>query len=70
MVAPKGTPKEIVDRLHAAMRKSLDDPETRDKLVALGITVRGSSPKEFGDALRKQYALYRTVIQTNGIKAD
>lgn len=70
MVAPKGTPKEIVERLNAAMRKALDDPETRDKLVALGITVRGTSAEEFGKATRAQYTLYRNVIQANHIKAD
>jgi tripartite-type tricarboxylate transporter receptor subunit TctC len=70
MVAPKGTPKEIVDRLHAAMRASLADPDTNAKLVGLGITVRGTSPKEFGRALADQYELYRKVIQSNNIKVD
>jgi tripartite-type tricarboxylate transporter receptor subunit TctC len=70
MVAPKGTPKEIVDRLHAAMRSALDDPDTNAKLVGLGITVRGTSPEDFGRAIGEQYALYRKVIQANNIKAD
>ena len=70
MVVPKGTPKEIVDRLHAAMRSALDDPDTNAKLVSLGITVRGTSPEEFGRAIGEQYALYRKVIQANNIKAD
>jgi len=70
MVAPKGTPKEIIDRLHAAMRSALDDPDTNAKLVSLGITVRGTSPEEFGRAIGEQYALYRKVIQANNIKAD
>jgi tripartite-type tricarboxylate transporter receptor subunit TctC len=70
MVAPKGTPKEIIDRLHGAMRSALDDPDTNAKLVGLGITVRGTSPEEFGRAIGEQYALYRKVIQANNIKAD
>ncbi|MDM0106737.1 tripartite tricarboxylate transporter substrate binding protein [Variovorax sp. J22R24] len=70
MVAPKGTPKEVIDRLHAAMRSALDDPDTNAKLVGLGITVRGTSPEEFGRAIGEQYALYRKVIQANNIKAD
>jgi len=70
MVAPKGTPKEIIDRLHAAMRSALDDPDTNAKLVGLGITVRGTSPEDFGRAIGEQYALYRKVIQANNIKAD
>lgn len=70
MVAPAGTPRDIIGRLHAAMEKSLADPDTRARLVALGITVRGTSPEEFGKATREQYMLYRNVIQTNNIKAD
>ncbi|MGJ7510439.1 Bug family tripartite tricarboxylate transporter substrate binding protein [Variovorax sp. GT1P44] len=70
LVAPKGTPKDIIDRLHGAMRGALDDPDTNAKLVGLGITVRGTSPEEFGRAIGEQYALYRKVIQSNNIKAD
>ena len=70
MVAPKGTPKEIIARLHAAMRSALDDPDTNAKLVGLGITVRGTSPEDFGRAIGEQHALYRKVIQANNIKAD
>ncbi|MDM0079410.1 tripartite tricarboxylate transporter substrate binding protein [Variovorax sp. J31P179] len=70
IVAPKGTPKPIVDRLYDAMKVSLDDPETRKQLVAQGMTLRGSTPAEFAAALKDQYALYRKVIQSNNIKAD
>jgi tripartite-type tricarboxylate transporter receptor subunit TctC len=70
MVVPAGTPKEIVERLNAEMRKALADPETRDKLVALGVTLRGSSAQELGSAVKEQSGLYRKLIQDNGIKAD
>jgi tripartite-type tricarboxylate transporter receptor subunit TctC len=70
LVAPKGTPAPIVERLNAAMRKSLADPDTRKQLTDQGMTIRGTSPAEFASALKDQYALYRQVIQTNRIKAD
>ena len=70
MVVPAGTPKEIVERLNSEMRKALADPETRDRLVALGLTLRGSSAQELGSATREQFNLYRKLIQDNGIKAD
>jgi tripartite-type tricarboxylate transporter receptor subunit TctC len=70
LVAPKGTPGPVVDRLYASVRRSLDDADTRKQLVALGITIRGSTPAEFGAALKDQYALYRKVILDNKIKAD
>jgi tripartite-type tricarboxylate transporter receptor subunit TctC len=70
MVAPAGTPKDIVERLNAEMRKALADPETRDKMVALGVTLRASSAQELGSAIKEQSGLYRKLINDNGIKAD
>jgi tripartite-type tricarboxylate transporter receptor subunit TctC len=70
LVAPKGTPAPIVERLNDAMKKSLADPATRKQLTDQGMTVRGTSAAEFASALKDQYALYRQVIQTNQIKAD
>lgn len=70
MVVPTGTPKDIVDRLNAEMRKALADPETRDKLIAIGLTLRGSSPAELGNATKDQFNLYKKLIADNGIKAE
>ncbi|QHI98318.1 tripartite tricarboxylate transporter substrate binding protein [Xylophilus rhododendri] len=70
LVAPKGTPRAVVDRLYRSVKTSLDDPDTRRQLVAQGMTIRGSSPGEFGVALQEQFQLYRKVIQANNIKAE
>ena len=70
MVVPAGTPKDIVERLNSEMRKALADPETRDKLVALGVTLRGSSAQELGSATKAQFEMYRKLIQDNNIKSD
>lgn len=70
MVVPAGTPKDIVERLNAEMRKALADTETRDKMLALGVTLRGSSAAELGTATKEQFNLYRKLIQDNNIKPD
>ena len=70
MVAPAGTPPAIVDRLNRAVREAVNDPATRDKLLAIGVTPRGTSAAEFGAATKTQYELYRKVIQEKGITAD
>jgi tripartite-type tricarboxylate transporter receptor subunit TctC len=70
MVVPAGTPKDMVERLYGEIRKALADPETRDKLVALGLTLRGSTPQEMGTATKAQFELYRKLIQDNNIKSD
>ncbi len=70
MVAPAGTPKPIIDRLSDEVRKALNDPSTREKLQAIGVTPRGTTPTDFGVATRNQYELYRKLIQDKGIRAD
>ncbi len=70
MVAPAGTPPAIVERLNREVRLAVEDPATREKLLAIGVTPRGTSAAEFGAATKAQYELYRKVIQDKGITAD
>lgn len=70
IMAPAGTPKEIVARLHAEIVKALADPEVRAKLVDQGITVRGTSPDELAAATREQLARYARLFKEAGIKAE
>jgi tripartite-type tricarboxylate transporter receptor subunit TctC len=70
VMAPAGTPKEIVQRLSAEAAKALADPEVRDKLNAQGLTPRGTTPEELGTALRAQLVKYGNLIRQNGITAE
>src|SRR5271156_1511323 len=54
ILAPAGTPKEIVARLNAEALKALADSQVRQKLEELGFAVRGSSPEELGALTRAQ----------------
>ena len=70
VMAPAGTPKEIVARLHAEIVKALADPDVREKLNAQGLTPRGSSPEELRKATTEQLAKYARLIKQAGISAD
>jgi len=67
IMAPAGTPREILQRLSAEVAKALADPEVRDKLHAQGLTPRGTTPEELGTAMRAQLAKYGALIRQNGI---
>jgi tripartite-type tricarboxylate transporter receptor subunit TctC len=69
-MAPAGTPKEIVARLNAEIRKALDDPEVREKLRDQGLTVRGTSAEELATATREQLARYARLFKDAGIKGE
>ena len=70
VMAPAGTPKEIVAKLNAEIVKALQDPDVRAKLKDQGLTVRGSSPEELGKLTREQLAKYAKLINEAGIRAD
>ncbi len=70
LMAPAGTPKPIVQLLQAEVVKALADPETRDKLLAQGLTPRGTTPDELGKANRAQLTRYGELIKQAGITAD
>ena len=70
VMAPAGTPAEIVAKLNAEIVKALADPGVRDQLIAQGLTPRGSSAEELGAATRAQLAKYAALIKKADIKAE
>ena len=70
MLAPAGTPKEIIARLNAEVVKALADTEVRRKLEELGFAIRGSSPEELGTLTRDQLAKYGRLIKDMGISNE
>ena len=70
MLAPVGTPRQIVAQLNAEVLKALGDGEVRRKLEELGFAVRGSSQEELRSMTRDQLAKYRRVIRQMGISNE
>ena len=70
VVAPAGTPKDIIVRLNAEIARALAAPDVREKLTTQGFTVRGTSQDELGSITRAQLARYAKVMKEAGIKAE
>ena len=71
IVAPAGTPAPIVEKLNKAVRASLANAETKEKLRELGaITDGGSTPAEFKAFLQKDAERWARVIKAAGVKAE
>jgi tripartite-type tricarboxylate transporter receptor subunit TctC len=63
MVAPKGTPKPIVEKLNAALMQVTQDPEVREKLFAAGLQVaKPHTPEEFGAFVRSEIDRWNRTI--------
>jgi tripartite-type tricarboxylate transporter receptor subunit TctC len=71
IVAPAGTPREIVMKLHASLNKVLTMPDVRERILKAGIEPAGSaSPEEFAAFVRSQADTRSKVIQAVGLKLD
>ena len=70
MMAPAGTPKPIVEKLHAEITKALADSSIKEQLFGLGLSPRGTSPDQLATDLRTQYAKYGNLIRQANITAD
>ena len=70
IMAPAGTPKDIIARLNAETKKSLTDPDVQKRLSEQGVTGFGSSPEELRNLTRAQLAKYAQLAKEAGIKAE
>ena len=70
LLAPAGTPRAIVDRLHDELAKALQQKEVLDRLIAEGAEPAGTTPEAFGDFMRVESAKWRKVVKLSGMKAD
>jgi tripartite-type tricarboxylate transporter receptor subunit TctC len=70
MLAPAGTPHEIIVRVNADMTKALALPEVRSALAAQGMEVAPSSPEEMAALMRRDAARWAAVVKQAGIKAE
>jgi tripartite-type tricarboxylate transporter receptor subunit TctC len=68
IVAPAGTPKEIVDQLYREIARILARPEVKERLAAIGFGVSISSPEEFQAQIKSEVARWAKVIHDANIK--
>ncbi len=68
IVAPAGTPKEIVARVSAEVQKALRDPALREKLAEQGIVAVGNTPEEYQAFVVEEVARWAKVIKDANIK--
>jgi tripartite-type tricarboxylate transporter receptor subunit TctC len=70
MFFPKGTPKPIVDKMNAEIRKALDTPELKAFLPKQALDPVASSPEELSALLKREIPKYAKVIQLANIRVE
>ena len=70
LMAPAGTPPEVIARLHREVVAVLQTPEVRERLIAMGLEVVGNSPAEFAEYLRSESVKWGKIIRDAKIRAE
>jgi tripartite-type tricarboxylate transporter receptor subunit TctC len=70
VVAPAGTPKDIVQKLNAQINVALNSPELKKRLSAEGAIATPESPEAFGKLIANEIARWQPVISSGRVKAD
>jgi tripartite-type tricarboxylate transporter receptor subunit TctC len=65
ILGPKGLPKEVVDKVSAGVKKSLEDPAVRKRIEDTGSIVVGNTPEQFTQQIADEFTVYKKVVQTN-----
>ncbi|MEO8319276.1 MAG: tripartite tricarboxylate transporter substrate binding protein [Bradyrhizobium sp.] len=68
MIAPAGTPENLVNILNAVTNQAMDDPQVKQKLADQGLTVAGNRPKQFRDYILAESQKWARVIKAAGLE--
>ena len=70
IVAPAGTPPEVIRKLHAEISRAMKDPAVHAKLSGIGFELVGSGPDEFGDLIRRDVQRLGALVKAAGIQPN
>ncbi|HJV59729.1 MAG TPA: tripartite tricarboxylate transporter substrate binding protein BugE [Albitalea sp.] len=67
---PKGMPRDVVDKIHAAVKKTLEDPQVKKRIEETGSIIIGNTPDEFGAQIKAEFAVYKQVVEKQKLRID
>ena len=69
-LAPKGTPRDVIDKVSAATRKTLEDPSVRKRIEDTGSVIVANTPEQFAAQIKAEFEVYKKVVETQKLKLD
>ncbi|MET4576731.1 tripartite tricarboxylate transporter substrate-binding protein [Ottowia thiooxydans] len=70
LLAPKGTPQEVINALNAEINKGLKTPAMQESLLKLGADPLGGTPEQFKQHIHAELARWKQVVLESGAKVD
>jgi len=70
ILGPKGLPKEVVDKVSAGVKKSLEDPAVRKRIEDTGSLIVANTPEQFVEQIKAEFEVYKKVVAEQKLKLD
>lgn len=70
ILGPKGLPKEVVQKVHDATVKALQEPAVRKRIEDTGSIIIGNTPEQFAEQIKAEYAVYKKVVDSAKLKLE
>jgi tripartite-type tricarboxylate transporter receptor subunit TctC len=70
LLAPKGTPKDVIDKIHAAAMTAIADPGVKKRIEDTGSLIVANTPAQFAEQIKAELAVYKKVVAQQGLKLD
>ncbi|MDB5732884.1 MAG: putative Bug-like extracytoplasmic solute binding receptor, family [Variovorax sp.] len=70
ILGPKGLPKEVVDKVNAGVKKSLEDPAVRKRIEDTGSIIVGNTPEQFAAQIKAELAVYKQVVAKQKLRLE
>lgn len=67
---PKGLPRDVVGKIHAAAKKTIELPDVKRRIEETGSIMIGNSPEQFAEQIKAEFAVYKRVVETQRLKLD
>ncbi|QNN56799.1 tripartite tricarboxylate transporter substrate binding protein [Diaphorobacter ruginosibacter] len=70
LIAPKGTPKDVIEKINKVVNAAFDKPEVKEAYLKLGAVAEHNTPQQYTDFIRKEVADWAPVVKASGAKVD
>jgi tripartite-type tricarboxylate transporter receptor subunit TctC len=70
LLAPAGTPRDIVQHLYTEVSRGVREPDARERFAALGAELADKNPEAFGEHLRSEIIKWSKVVKAAGIRVE
>jgi len=70
VLGPKGLPKEVVEKVSAAVKKTLEEPAVKKRIEDTGSVIVANAPEQFADQIKAEFEVYKKVVQQQKLQLD